>query len=143
MIHSVDFRQFEHDLKVTNCRIALEKQGKALQWFSDRRIRMVGFERNGIAIRFPRNSIFPDGIFINPKGELIAFELELSDRKVSRFQDKEYQYRQFVAQGLIDKVLWVVDSPKLEADLNKIIQNRTTFFLDRYETFLATLGVKK
>lgn len=140
MIHKVDFRQFEHDLKVTNCRIALEKAGKALQWFSDRRVRMIGFKRDLKTITLKKDSVFPDGIFLNPKGEYIAFELELSDRMFSRFKNKERYYRGLMSDKVIDKVLWVVDSPKLEADLCRIIENKERFFLDRYDTFRQLLN---
>ena len=49
---SVDFRNFVHDLRVTYCRVALERTRRALQWFPERRIRMKGYEVNGEDSRY-------------------------------------------------------------------------------------------
>lgn len=136
---TVDFRQYEHDLKVTYCRIALERQGKAVRWFSERRLRMKGFEIKGRAVKLSKRSIIPDGIFLSPKGELIAFELECSERMLSRFERKISDYRTLMYEGVVHKVLWVAGTDKLAKDLAGLTKGRERFFLDRYETFSKCL----
>ncbi len=138
-IQTVDFRQYEHDLKVTYCRIALERQGKAVRWYSERRIRMKGFEVGGELHRLKKDGIIPDGIFLSPKGDLVAFELECAQRMLSRFERKASDYRSLMYEGIIQKVLWVADSDKLAHDLTSVISGRSNFFVDRYETYSKCL----
>lgn len=141
-VQTVDFRQYEHDQKLTYCRIALERQGKAVKWYSERRIRMKGFARNGKLVRLKKNVVIPDGVFLSPKGELVAFEIECAERMLSRFERKASDYRSLMYEGIIDKVLWVADTDKLEKDLKSIIRGRESFFLDRYQNYLSCLTAK-
>lgn len=138
-IQTVDFRQYEHDLKVTYCRIALENQGKAVRWYSERRIRMKGFPIDGKFVRVKKDTIIPDGIFLTPKGDRVAFEIECAERMVSRFERKVSDYRRLMYDGIISKVLWVAATEKLAKDLSSVILGRPGFFLDRYENYSNVL----
>lgn len=107
-IKSVDFRNYVHDLRVTYCRIALERARRAFQWFCERRIRMKGYEVKGDKLP---ETVIPDGIFLSSKGQSFVFELESSDRKASRFEHKASEYRSLVSRGFIDRVLWIACDP--------------------------------
>ncbi len=63
-VRVVDFRNYDHDFRVTICRIALEKYKKASSWIPERRIRIEGFEQPNARYRLP-DTIIPDAIFTN------------------------------------------------------------------------------
>lgn len=58
-----------------------------MRWLPERRLRMQGFESQYSWHELPRELV-PDGIFISSKGERIAFEIETTPRKKSRYEDK-------------------------------------------------------
>jgi hypothetical protein len=67
-IQSVDFRNFEHDTRVNLVRVALEKRGKAIKWYPERRIRIAGFVPRDLGESLPE-SVIPDAIFLSSKGK--------------------------------------------------------------------------
>lgn len=137
---SVDFRNYEHDARVTLIRIALEKSQKAVKWYPERRIRIHGFTAKGIDGRLPE-TVVPDGVFLTPKDERIAVELEVSVRKKSRFKYKISEYEAVIAsyKPLIHKVLFVAANDAVGKDLAEIIGRRPGFFLETYPHFLNKL----
>ena len=44
VISQIDFRNYEHDTKVNDCRIAIERTGKIIRWLPERKLRAQGFE---------------------------------------------------------------------------------------------------
>lgn len=140
----VDFRNYEHDKRVNLVRVVLERQKRVVQWWSERRLRMEGFRAPGISKELPE-SLVPDGLFVNPRGERIAVEIEASNRKQSRFQEKVNAYRSVMdpydpKSALIHKVLFVACTPSIQKKLGKVVSGRKNeFALEGYPYFLAKL----
>lgn len=133
---TVDFRNYVHDSKVTYCRIALERARSAFQWISERQIRMKGIVINGATLP---DSVIPDGIFLNSKGQRYIFELESSDRKIARFESKASEYRSWISRGLIDRVLWVACDPQILKALRQVTLADSKFMIGTYEEFSKQL----
>jgi hypothetical protein len=132
----VDFRQYLHDLRATYCRIALERARLAFGWISEREIRMKGYVKKGVTMP---DTVVPDGVFTSAKGQRVAFELESSDRKFSRFQSKATEYQSLVAQGFLDRVLWVACDAKIHAALLKATGSSPVFTIGKYQEFHSQL----
>jgi hypothetical protein len=132
----VDFRNYAHDLRVTYCRVALERASRAHQWISERRIRMKGYVVNGES--FPGN-VIPDGIFISSKGERVAFELECSERKISRFANKAMAYQQLFYRKLLDRVLWIGLDATIRKSLVRAAETHPKFTVGTYDEFSQQL----
>jgi len=135
-VKSVDFRSFDHDLRVTYCRVALERSRRAVQWISERQIR-----KNGLVLRgskLPTN-VVPDGVFLTANNQWIAFELESSNRKASRFDQKALDYHHWLSSGLVDHVLWVA----CDAAILQALKNASGYFpkftLATYDEFSRQL----
>lgn len=143
-VRDVDFRNYDHDQRVNLVRVVLERQKRVIQWWSERRLRMEGFRYPGISDGLPE-SVVPDGLFINRKGERIAVEVEASNRKQSRFQDKVEAYRSVMSaydpkSALIQKVLFVACTEAIQKKLAKCVNGRKgEFVLEQYSYFLAKL----
>lgn len=131
-VKSVDFRNYLHDLRVTYCRIALERARRAIKWYAERRIRMKGYEVKG---RQLFESVIPDGVFISSKGQRVAFELECSDRKLSRFETKASEYENLLSNGYVDRVLWIACDALIHKALTKCAGRDDRFTLGTYQEF--------
>lgn len=139
-VTSVDFRNYEHDQALNYCRVAIERQGKSMRWFSERRLRMQGFQVPGVRFELPE-SIVPDAIFISSKGERIAFELEYTNRKKSRYEWKIEQYESVMggSQPLLHGVLFVGGTERVYRDLKEVLPQQRGFWLESYAHFLGRL----
>lgn len=139
-VREVDFRNYDHDTRVNICRIALERSGKVKHWTSERKIRALGFRATGLEGSLPE-TIIPDGIFINARGERIALELESTLRKKSRFKFKVSEYESVFQsyRPLLNKVLFVACVDALGKDLSEIIHGKEGFLLENYSHFLRRL----
>lgn len=133
---TVDFRSYVHDIKVTYCRIALERARSAFRWIPERQVRMKGVAINGETLP---DSVIPDGIFLNSKGQRYVFELESSDRKIGRFESKASEYRSWISRGLIDHVLWVACDPHILKALRQVTLGDSDFMIGTYEEFSKQL----
>ena len=133
---SVDFRNYLHDMKVTYCRVALEREGKALDWYPERRIRTNGYYVNGERVPL---TVIPDGIFLSSKGERVVFEIESSGRRQSRFDQKAREYRSLIGQELIHRVIWVATDSTIGKQLLDAAGGWNRFTIERYETFTNKL----
>jgi hypothetical protein len=137
---TVDFRNYEHDTRVNDCRIAIERTGKVMKWICERRIRMKGFESQFSWSKLPKD-IVPDGIFISSKGERIAFEIETSPRARRRYQDK-FDELLSVMHGpdpLIHRVFWVGSLDRIVSDLRETVGHQKGFVVESYGHFLSKL----
>ena len=137
---TVDFRNFEHDTKVNDCRIALERTGKVMKWISERRVRIEGFQSQFSGLELPE-TIVPDGVLVSSKGERIAFEIEASPREKRRFVQKKEAYES-VMRGqnpLFHKVIWTASTGPLYTVLKDVIDRDPRFILESYDHFLAKL----
>ena len=139
-IREVDFRNYEHDQAVTYCRVAIERQHKAMKWYCERRLRMQSFSVEGVRAELPE-AIVPDAIFISSKGERIAFELEYTHRKKSRYEAKVEEYESVMggSRPLLHKVLFVGGNDRVYRDLKDVLGERRGFWLESYGHFLGRL----
>lgn len=137
-VKAVDFRNYEHDQAVNYCRVVIERGGKCLKWYSERRIRKLGFIHNGIELP---GTIVPDGVFISSKGERVAFEYEGTHRKKTRYAFKMDEYER-VLRGrdpLFNQVVFVSGSQRVHEDLKELMGVRSQFMLESYGYFLKKL----
>jgi hypothetical protein len=137
---TVDFRNFEHDTKVNDCRIALERTGKVMKWISERRVRIEGFESQFSFSELPE-TIVPDGVLVSSKGERIAFEIEASPREKRRFVQKREAYESVMrgTNPLFHKVIWTASTQPLTTVLREVIGADPRFLLNSYDHFLSKL----
>ena len=142
-LREVDFRSYEHDTKVNDCRIAIERTGKVMKWISERQIKMKGFESEQSYQELPKE-IVPDGIFISSKGERIAFEIETTVRKKIRYQEKKNSFLSVMSgsKPLLHRVFWVGFTDRIYSDLKEIVSERPGFFVESYGHFLSKLWPK-
>lgn len=137
---TVDFRNFEHDTKVNDCRIALERTGKVMKWISERRVRIEGFESQFSFSELPE-TIVPDGVLVSSKGERVAFEIEASPREKRRFVQKREAYESVMrgTNPLFHKVIWTASTQPLTTVLKEVIGADPRFLLNSYDHFLSKL----
>lgn len=139
----VDFRNYEHDTKVNDCRIAIEKTGKVMKWLPERRLRMQGFESEFSFHELPKELV-PDGVFVSSKGERIAFEIETTPRKKSRYEDKRDGFLSVMGgqRPLIHRVFWVGFTDRIFSDLKDVAGRSPDFAIESYSHFLSKLWPK-
>jgi hypothetical protein len=137
---SVDYRNYEHDTKVNDCRIALERAGQVMKWISERRIRLEGFRSQFAYDELPEE-IIPDGVFVSSKGNRIAFEIECSHREKRRFIQKREAYESVMrgSQPLFSNVIWVAVTDPIQTQLRDVIQGDKRFLLMPFSHYLAKL----
>lgn len=112
-IFGVDIRTFDHDLKVSNIRVELEKNEKAIDWISERSL----CEDERYRSLFT-NEFRPDAIYRCPDGSKVAFELELSRKSKDRYKQKLNRYIQVMTNPIennriFEKVHYVFKDLKL------------------------------
>jgi hypothetical protein len=137
---SVDFRNYEHDTKVNDCRIALERAGQVMKWISERRVRLEGFKSQFADEELPEQ-IVPDGVFVSSKGNRIAFEIECSHREKRRFVQKKETYESVMRgpEPLFLKVIWVYVTEPIQTQLRDVIDGDQRFVLMPYSHYLEKL----
>lgn len=135
-VKEVDFRNYEHDKRVNLVRVALERSGKVMAWYPERRIRLDGFSVNGIKRQLPE-TIIPDAIILTPHGKRIAVEVEVSIRKKSRFRFKVDELSDAMRGDppLIHSVLFIACTDALGKDLTEITASRNGFRVEPYSDF--------
>ena len=137
----VDFRNYDHDTKVNDCRIAIERTGKVMKWLPERRLRAQGFESEFSWSELPKELV-PDGIFVSKKnGDRIAFEIETTPRKKSRYEEKRDGFLS-VMEGkspLIHRVIWVGFTDRVFSDLTAVAGKHPQFSVESYSHFLSKL----
>ncbi len=142
----VDFRIFEHDMKVTIVRVAIARSGKGVKWYPERRIRSEGFavEAQGYTHALPE-TLIPDGIMVSSKGERVAIELEASIRRRSRFQFKISEYERVMAGdvAVVEKVLFIATNKTLFNELKRLTDKKPGFLVDYYQNYLESLVTPK
>lgn len=139
-VTSVDFRSYEHDTRVNDCRIAIERTGKVIRWISERKLKMEGFESQQSYQELP-DDIVPDGIIVSSKGERIAFEIETTPRKKRRYEDKRYSFESVMRgeRSLLHRVIWVGYTDRIFSDLKEVCKDRKNFTVEPYSYFLSKL----
>ncbi len=137
---AVDFRNYEHDTKVNDCRVAIERTGKIIRWLPEKRLRAHGFESEFSWSELPKELV-PDGIFITSKGERVAFEIETTPRKKSRYEEKLLGLRSVMlgSKPLIHRVIWVGYTDRVYGDLKDVAGKTDGFIIESYSHFLSKL----
>lgn len=140
VISQIDFRNYDHDTKVNDCRIAIERTGKVIRWLPERKIRAQGFESEFSWHELP-SELVPDGIFISSKGERIAFEIETTPRKKSRYEEKRDGFLSVMGshKPLIHRVFWVGFTDRIYTDLKSVAGKSEGFVIESYSHFLSKL----
>ncbi|MBI2522273.1 MAG: replication-relaxation family protein [Bdellovibrio sp.] len=98
----------EHDFKLLNLRLALEKQGIAKSWIPEHKIRYLVFKKHGIEAA--QKMLVPDGLMVTEVQThkvSVAVELELSlknkdrlEKNFSRYlEKKDLAYIWYICQG--------------------------------------------
>lgn len=83
-IKSAKVHVIDHDLGVLDCRVQLEKQGRATLWHSERRIKTQLEAGLGTIKR----EFMPDGIFTSRQGFVCALEFENSRPSDEKIREK-------------------------------------------------------
>ena len=137
---AVDFRNYEHDTKVNDCRIAIERTGKIIRWLPEKRLRAQGFESEFSWDELPKELV-PDGIFITSKGERVAFEIEATPRKKIRYEEKRDGFLSVMHghKPLIHRVIWTGFSDRIYQDLKDVAEKTDGFIIESYSHFLSKL----
>lgn len=86
-VNYVDFRQFEHDRLLTDCRLLLENNKEIKSWISERSMQA----RAELITAFASDSL-PDALCITPNESAFFFELELSLKTKDRIKKKVRRY---------------------------------------------------
>jgi hypothetical protein len=148
---AIDFRYYEHDKRVSMCRVALEREGKAVVWHPERYLR----RRRGLRLpdggwmRFAVGTI-PDGVFVSSKNQRVALELELTPKTRERYRAKLEAYlRMFAGEGVADKgktgagvelVVFIACTDRIGKDLQEIFYPTVPsdlFIIRSYESLVG------
>lgn len=98
-VPEIKFSNFDHDSHVIDCRISLEKQGRATEWTPEFEIKA----RYNAFADLPAKYI-PDALFINKLGELTALEMEISRKAKVRYEDKIQKYVSIVRSHFNEEI---------------------------------------
>lgn len=134
----IDQRTFDHDWLVLRARIMLENKRAASCWISDKRLRSNQELAGGLTL-----SKVPDGIFINEKGERVAFEFELSKKPHEVYREKIKKYVSMIRNPMggvrvFEKVIYVCAREYVYERLRKETQVYGDLFeVVRYSDFFG------
>ncbi len=92
-IRNIDGRTVVHDYYLLRLRLKLESEFKIKSWISDRRLKV----ENGLYSRLGEGNT-PDAIYCDYLNQPFAFELEISVKAKSRYQDKIKKYVQIIRE---------------------------------------------
>lgn len=131
---SIDGRTVAHDYLLLRLRLELEKKHQAYSWISDRSLKM----QTGILSQLSE-TYSPDGIYKPIDGPAVAFELEISLKAKSRYQDKIKRYVQWIREHRNDptafkKVHYVTTNESVK----KHLDNFTAMYPDLFKIEMVT-----
>lgn len=131
---SIDGRTVAHDYLLLRLRLELEKRHQAFSWISDRSLKM----QTGILSQLSE-TYSPDGIYKPIDGPSVAFELEISLKAKSRYQDKIKRYVQWIREHRNDptafkKVHYVTTNESVK----KHLDNFTAMYPDLFKIEMVT-----
>ncbi len=109
----IDARVYNHDQRVAQLRIALEKSGLVKGWISERQLSEFDEVKKYLSAEFR-----PDAIYITAEGKKVAFELEIARKSKDRYQTKIKRYIQVMSEpdsalSLFDSVHYVCEKEKI------------------------------
>jgi hypothetical protein len=119
----VDARFFDHDQRVAQARIALEKSGVVKHWISERQL--IEFEEFK---KYLSAEFRPDGIYETIDGKKVAFELEIARKSKDRYQQKVKRYISLMTECGHDPIFSQVHFVCEKENIRKLIQDYTELF---------------
>ncbi len=133
-IRTVHYQEFEHDDRVTECRLLLEEKAFVSAWKSERRLlaellqEAEGNRRE--SLKFIAKGRLPDAIFQFQDGTTRAFELELTPKSKARYRAKVVEYIQKIESKQVDfvGVLFVPCSRRIFEALSDVTRDVSTLF---------------
>ena len=146
----IDFSLYEHDSRITMVRALLEAKKKCGRWYSEKWLKASPiYIDNKYKFIFSKD-IRPDAVFINSKGERIAFELEMSrkgrrrlEEKINLYDDLLKSRRRYGEESdggaeykVLDKVWFVTTKPAVHRHLQRAIESsseKMSYRIDLYE----------
>jgi len=156
-IEEIDARYYRHDLNILKCRVALEVEGRARDWESERRIRSRVLSE--IVAKYPTyrerelrkgaieaaRFLIPDGIYTNKQGERIAFEFEENIKEPERYVAKIEGFIKQIQAARPDfrRVLFVASKVNVFSILDKLIRPHEKLEIFRVNMVDTVLGTKK
>lgn len=132
-LEEIDVRTFDHDLRVIEACLALERLGRATHWVSERQLKSDLALVSGLSRQYQ-----PDAIYQNKHGEPMAFELEVTTKKKDRYADKIRKYVDLIRQAEhgthgFQGVLFIVCNDHVFGILNDLTRRHEGIF--RIEKF--------
>lgn len=97
----IDSRFLKHDASVSDVRIHLESKEIATQWISEHLLP----EHPGVR-KYLTSEFRPDGIYTDPSGQKVAFELEIALKSKERYRQKIKRYIDVVTNQDASKELF-------------------------------------
>lgn len=141
---SIDGRTVAHDYLLLRLRLELEKRHQAHFWISDRSLKI----QTGILAQLSE-AYSPDGIYKSLQGSAVAFELEISLKAKSRYQDKVKRYVQWIREHRNDQTAFkTVHYVATNEAVKKHLDNYTAIYPDLFkvemvgEYFTGNVGLK-
>ena len=131
---NIHYQEFEHDDRVTECRLWLQEKGLALAWKSERRLLAEllqdAQENRRDSLKFIAKGRLPDAVFQFQDGHLRAFELELTPKSKSRYRAKVLEYVQKIEAKQVDYigVLFLTCSHRIFEALHETTQEYSPLF---------------
>ena len=123
-----DLNTFHHDKTVLRARLYLESKNYATDWQSDRNLKQqTAINESGL------RSYVPDGIYTNPKGQKVAFEVEISQKARKCYQEKISKFIDHIegrttSKKLFDVVHFVCERERVFEILNEETQFYKLYF---------------
>lgn len=124
----IDFSTFDHDKLVMQIRLQYEQQGVIKNWISDRMLQSMGGAHKVLG-----EGNTPDGIYTTTDDEKIAFELELTQKAKSRYEQKIKKYVSIIRENknnndVFKKVHFIACSDKILEHLSHYSKLYKDFF---------------
>lgn len=131
---SVDGRTYDHDQRVIHLRSAMETQGLATNWISERQLSEIDEVKKYLPTEFR-----PDAIYIDSNGKKVAFELEITRKSKERYQQKIKRYIQVMTENkdalpVFESVHYVCEKQKVL----ELIQSEVALYLPLFRFSLES-----
>lgn len=129
-----DLNTFHHDKTVLRARLYLESKSYATDWQSDRNLKyQTAVNEAGL------RSYVPDGIYTNPDGIKVAFEIEISQKGRKCYQEKISKFIDHVegrtaANKIFDVIHFVCERERVF----EILCEETQFYKEHFKVSRLT-----
>jgi hypothetical protein len=153
----IDFSLYEHDSRITMVRALTEAKKKSTRWYSEKWLKASPIYIDNKYKYIFEKDLRPDAVFLNSKGERIAFELEMSRKGRTRLEEKIHLYDDLLKSRrrygdesggqdeykVLDKVWFVTTKPSVHRHLQKAIESSSreqmSYRIDLYEAVVPEI----